>query len=79
MIGGSVYNQMNFRWQLAVYDRQTGRDYTRTSRWGSAFRPTLSPDGRWLVELRVATGNATEPFREGHTGERYTLEGVEQV
>ena len=31
------------------YDRETGQTTTRESRWGSAFRPTLSPDGKWLV------------------------------
>ena len=36
-------------WQLYVYDRETGRSASRTSRWGSAFRPALSPDGKWLV------------------------------
>jgi Tol biopolymer transport system component len=36
-------------YQLAVYDRETGETSTRTSNVGSAFRPTLSPDGRWLV------------------------------
>ncbi|MGH7505458.1 MAG: amidohydrolase family protein, partial [Longimicrobiales bacterium] len=43
------YNASFPQYQLAVYDRETGEDYTRTSRYGSAFRPTLSPDGRWLA------------------------------
>ena len=43
------YNASFPQYQLAVYDRETGRDFVRTSRYGSAFRPTLSPDGRWLV------------------------------
>jgi Tol biopolymer transport system component len=44
-----VYNAQLPQYQLAVYDRETGDSFTRTSRYGSAFRPTLSPDGRWLV------------------------------
>ena len=28
---------------------ETGERYPRSSRYGSALRPTLSPDGRWLV------------------------------
>ena len=36
-------------YQLYVYDRETGRAVSRTRRWGSAFRPVLSPDGKWLV------------------------------
>ncbi|MCZ6916323.1 MAG: amidohydrolase family protein [Gemmatimonadetes bacterium] len=43
------YNAILPRYQLAVYDRETGQRYTRSARGGSAFRPTLSPDGRWLV------------------------------
>jgi Tol biopolymer transport system component len=46
---GSVYNQMNFRWQIALYDRHTGQNYRQSDELGSAMRPVLSPDGRWLV------------------------------
>jgi len=43
------YNTPLPDYQLAVYDRETGETSVRTSRWGSAFRPTLSPDGKSLV------------------------------
>ena len=43
------YNAIFPQYQLAVYDRDTGERYTRSARYGSAFRPTISPDGRWLV------------------------------
>ena len=43
------YNAILPQYQLAVYDRETGEQYVRTSRYGSAFRPTISPDGAWLV------------------------------
>ena len=43
------YNAIFPQYQLAVYDRETGEQYVRTSRYGSALRPTLSPDGEWLV------------------------------
>ncbi len=44
------YNTPLPDYQLAVYDRETRRDVVRAhSRLGSAFRPTLSPDGKWLV------------------------------
>jgi Tol biopolymer transport system component len=46
---GSVYNQLNFRWQLGMYDRQTGENFRMSDELGSAMRPVLSPDGRWLV------------------------------
>jgi Tol biopolymer transport system component len=47
--GSSGYNTPMGDWQLMVYDRENGRAVSRAERWGSAFRPTLSPDGRWLV------------------------------
>ena len=43
------YNAQFPQYQLAVYDRETGERHQRSSRFGSAFRPTLSPDGKWLV------------------------------
>ena len=43
------YNAMFPQYQLAVYDRDTGEIYGRSGRYGSGIRPTLSPDGRWLV------------------------------
>ena len=47
--GNSGYNTSMHDWQLYAYDRESGRRVVRTDRWGSAFRPTLSPDGKWLV------------------------------
>lgn len=46
---GSVYNQMNFRWQLGIYDRQTGENYRQSDELGAGMRPIVSPDGKWLV------------------------------
>ncbi|MCB0487687.1 MAG: PD40 domain-containing protein [Cyclobacteriaceae bacterium] len=43
------YNAQFPQYQLAVYDRETGETETKTQRYGSAFTPTLSPDGKWLV------------------------------
>jgi Tol biopolymer transport system component len=47
--GGFGYNLRYPLWQLAIYDRQTGRIYGQTDVYGSAMRPVLSPDGKWLV------------------------------
>ncbi|MGH7477378.1 MAG: amidohydrolase family protein [Longimicrobiales bacterium] len=47
--GNWQYNAQFPQYQLYVYDRDSGERYLRTTRYGSAFRPTLSPDGRWLV------------------------------
>jgi len=43
------YNAQLPQYQLAVYDRENGKFETKTDRYGSAFSPTLSPDGKWLV------------------------------
>ena len=44
-----MYNTPLGDYSLMQYDRETGQVTTKESRWGSAFRPTLSPDGKWLV------------------------------
>ena len=43
------YNATLPRYQVYVYDRQNGRTTPLTARYGSGFRPAISPDGRWLV------------------------------
>lgn len=47
--GAWQYNASFPQYQIATYDRETGESETHTSRYGSAFSPTLSPDGKWLV------------------------------
>ncbi len=43
------YNAQFPQYQLEAYDRETGQQYRKSSRYGSALRPTLSADGRWLA------------------------------
>ncbi len=43
------YNAQLPQYQLALYDRDNGEIEVKTQRYGSAFTPTLSPDGKWLV------------------------------
>jgi Tol biopolymer transport system component len=47
--GDWSYNAVFPQYQLFVYDRETGRSTLMSRRYGSAFRPGISPDGRWLV------------------------------
>ncbi len=47
--GDWSYNAQLPQYQLGVYDRETGEVSSKTARYGSAFTPTLSPDGKWLV------------------------------
>jgi Tol biopolymer transport system component len=43
------YNAQLPQYQLGQYDRETGKMNTITSRYGSAFTPVLSKDGKWMV------------------------------
>ncbi|MES2124959.1 MAG: amidohydrolase family protein [Gemmatimonadota bacterium] len=47
--GDWQYNAVGPQYQLYVWDRETGRTSQMSSRTGSAFRPALSPDGKYLV------------------------------
>ncbi len=67
------YNAAFPQYQLAMYDRETGQDYGRTSRYGSAFRPALSPDGRWLVYASRFEDQTGLHIRDLGTGEERWL------
>jgi Tol biopolymer transport system component len=43
------YNARFPQYQISKFDRETGEIKRETSRFGSAFTPTLSPNGNWLV------------------------------
>ncbi|MEZ4457064.1 MAG: hypothetical protein R2882_11030 [Gemmatimonadales bacterium] len=43
------YNALFPQYELGMYDRETGSVTQVTSRYGSAFRPAVSPDGKWLT------------------------------
>ncbi len=43
------YNAQLPQYQIGTYDMEDGDMAVITSRYGSAFTPTLSPDGNWLV------------------------------
>jgi Tol biopolymer transport system component len=47
--GDWTYNALLPQYQLNVYDRATGERREVSARYGSAFRPALSPDGKYLV------------------------------
>jgi Tol biopolymer transport system component len=58
-LGDWQYNAILPQYQLVVYDRETGQSTLMTARNGSAFRPAISPDGRWLAygsRYEAATG-----------------------
>ena len=43
------YNATLPEYQLARFDRETGQILGMSGKYGSAFRPAISPDGQWLV------------------------------
>ncbi|MBZ5857450.1 amidohydrolase family protein [Flavihumibacter profundi] len=43
------YNASLPQYQIGIYDRQNAKYNTITSRYGSAFTPVLSKDGKWMV------------------------------
>jgi Tol biopolymer transport system component len=47
--GSWNYNALLPQYQIGTYDRKKGQLNTITTRYGSAFTPTLSKDGQWLV------------------------------
>ncbi len=47
--GDWQYNSIGSQYQLYVWDNETGRTSQMSTRFGSGFRPTLSPDGQYLV------------------------------
>ncbi|HEX6983168.1 MAG TPA: amidohydrolase family protein [Balneolaceae bacterium] len=48
-MGGWEYNAQLPQYQIGVYDRENASTSVITSRYGSAFTPTISPDGKWMV------------------------------
>ena len=71
--GDWQYNTIFPQFQIARYDRQTGEQETMSSRYGSAIRPTLSPDGQWLVYGTRYHGETGLILRDQDTGEERWL------
>jgi Tol biopolymer transport system component/imidazolonepropionase-like amidohydrolase len=77
--GTWTYNSGMDEWQLGVYDRETGETYSRSNRYGGAIRPTLSPDGRWLVYGTRHINETALRLRDLETGaERWLVYPVQR-
>ena len=48
-VGAWQYNAVFPQYQLRLYDRESGTQTALSARYGSAFRPAISPDGRWMT------------------------------
>lgn len=67
-MGDWSYNVDFPLYQVWTFDFRTGAKTERSSRYGSALRPTLSPDGRWLVyasRYESETGLVRRDLRTG--------------
>ena len=77
--GSWIYNTPLSDYQLYVYDRKTGESSVRSFRYGSAFRPTVSPDGRWLVYGTRDMDKTSLRIRDLETSdERWLVENVQR-
>jgi Tol biopolymer transport system component len=71
--GGWNYNAQLPQYQIGVYDRENGKMRTITSRYGSAFTPTLSRDGKWMVYGTRYENNTGLLIRDLQTGDERWL------
>ena len=71
--GSWQYNAILPQYQLAVYDRETGTSTSMSARYGSAFRPAISPDGRLLAYASRHDADTGLRLRDIETGEEHWL------
>ncbi len=71
--GGFGYNMQFPAWQVVVYDRETGKTFVRTSAPGSAMRPALSSDGKWLAYATRSDTSTELRLRDLASGDEITL------
>jgi Tol biopolymer transport system component len=66
--GGFNYNLTFPQWQLATFDRETGKIVVQSDIYGSSMRPVLSRDGKWLVYATRHDGETALRLRDLATG-----------
>ena len=71
--GGFGYDQRLPLWQVAIYDRMTGKMFEQTDLYGGAMRPVLSPDGRWLIYTSRHDAESGLRLRNLQTGDEKWL------
>ena len=67
------YNALLPQYQLYRFDREKGTSTLMTSRYGSAFRPAVSPDGKWLTYGTRHNAQTGLRIRELATGDERWL------
>ena len=77
--GAAGYNQMLGTTQVVMYDRQTGQLSRRTLNLGTAFRPAVSPDGKWLAYASRRMATTGLKLRELSSGdERWLADDIQR-
>ena len=71
MGGAAGYNQTGFDWHIVAYDRETGETSTRAAQGGGAFKPVLSPDGKWMVYATRADSVTSLRIRDMESGDEH--------
>ena len=71
--GAAGYNQTSFDWTVVAYDRETGETTPRAAAQGGAFKPVLSPDGKWLVYATRADTVTSLRIRDTESGDEHWL------
>ena len=71
--GAWNYNAQLPQYQIMSFDREDGTTETVTSRYGSAFTPTVSKDGQWLVYGSRFEAHTGLVLRNLNTGEERWL------
>jgi len=66
--GGFGYNLTFPLWQLATFDRETGKIVVQSDIYGSSMRPVLSRDGKWLVYATRYDGETGLRLRDLSSG-----------
>ncbi|HEU5220079.1 MAG TPA: hypothetical protein VFU23_15575, partial [Gemmatimonadales bacterium] len=67
------------QYQVAQFDRETGRTLVRSHETEGAFRPVASPDGKWLVYATRYDGRGALKLRDLASGdERWLLLDVQR-
>ncbi|MFN2564080.1 MAG: amidohydrolase family protein [Gemmatimonadaceae bacterium] len=71
--GSWEYNAGLPQYTVTTFDRQTGRREVRVNRHGSAFRPALSADGKYLVYGTRYEAETALRLRDLESGEEWWL------
>jgi Tol biopolymer transport system component len=70
---GGGYNQIALGWQIGVFDRETGRIFTKTNAVGSGMRPEVSNDGKWLAYATRNNAETSLMLRDLESGDERLL------